>query len=621
MSYDFLQDFHLHYGEKVLKHFDVRKGDRDGFFVVTNKRFAWQKKGALHPEVSIAARDLKRRPRKISSAAGMKMTVSIAARDLKRRPRKISSAAGMKMTLTTVDQHEYTFRFLAGTPTEAAAARDEAIKLIVEVYNSSSKQSMEQEHLHSALAEDESKESLETVEARLKEDERKKSQELKRKKAALLERNPLLKELFIVGVKKKKFIKESLFWETFKDELGRSSKASSYEKGQHLGISSGLLSQYVRLESSDGQRNEIQLSTNVIKGIFKLYPAVEDAYKQHVLSKQIPESLFWKKVWFSPIFQRGSLNKHSIQTKDMFSDLGEKQDEIRAHLDVALSNPLNDISMNDAVHDEEEASGHVVMKELKSSRQAPLKRRRRNIALLNDDSTKILTLMGATSAAAALTHGSSSSSSSSSSRRGGDGDGAKRSGRDVKDDELGAGIGGGGGHGGSLEMQAEQIQKRLKEATEYDDLQGEVKHVRTAPLHLREEYRTPQAMKADVDEVPAVPASVSLQCRPVHTSGDAALAVAQEFATQSQDECIAIMQYEEAFETLLREYWLSVSEETKGPHRSEATAQQAAKLLYKYKRVKLEPFMSSANAHTRALLEVLADRVDRALTHAQSTHA
>ena len=53
MPYNFLQDFHVKFGETVKKYFDVRKGDTDGFFVVTDKRFVWQKKGALHPEVRV----------------------------------------------------------------------------------------------------------------------------------------------------------------------------------------------------------------------------------------------------------------------------------------------------------------------------------------------------------------------------------------------------------------------------------------------------------------------------------------------------------------------------------------------------------------------------------------
>lgn len=50
-QYDFLQDFRLHYGEHVIKHFHVRTEGQDGFFVVTNKRFAWQKIGSLYPNV------------------------------------------------------------------------------------------------------------------------------------------------------------------------------------------------------------------------------------------------------------------------------------------------------------------------------------------------------------------------------------------------------------------------------------------------------------------------------------------------------------------------------------------------------------------------------------------
>lgn len=86
---------------------------------------------------------------------------------------------------------------------------------------------------------DQSKESLQVVEQKLHEAQQQRAQALKHKKAALLERNPLLKEFFIYAAKKKKVMEESTFWETFKEELGRTSKAASHEKGQHVGISSG----------------------------------------------------------------------------------------------------------------------------------------------------------------------------------------------------------------------------------------------------------------------------------------------------------------------------------------------------------------------------------------------
>lgn len=67
-----------------------------------------------------------------------------------------------------------------------------------------------------------------------------------------------------------------------------------------------------------------------------------------------------------------------------------------------------------------------------------------------------------------------------------------------------------------------------------------------------------------------------------------------------------------------REYWLSMNEETQGPHRNHASARSVAKLLAKYRRTKLDPFQDSAKGDARRLLDVLVDRVDRALLHAES---
>eukprot|EP01147_Barroeca_monosierra_P001695 gene1695-4819_t len=552
-QYDFLQDFRLHYGEHVIKHFHVRTEGQDGFFVVTNKRFAWQKIGSLYPNINISARDLKQRPSKISSNQSMRMKASL---------RIVMSYCILDIELT-----------------EAAALRDEAMQLVVKIFNSASSQTVEQDTLHSAIAEDQSKESLQVVEQKLHEAQQQRAQALKHKKAALLERNPLLKEFFIYAAKKKKVMEESTFWETFKEELGRTSKAASHEKGQHVGISSGLLSNFVRLESSDGQQTEIQLTTTVIDGIFKLYPMVHEAYKRLVLQQKMPESLFWRKVWFSPIFQRGEMQKHSVQVDHLFSDLQDRQESI-------LGNPLNDLSSNEWLHDPEDDTGHVVMKELRSSRHAVLKRRRRNVALLNDDSTKILTLMGTTN--------------------------SKTLKRTADEREKG-------------NDESDQLRKILKDSINLEDLHSEKEVPADTDLDLiafRERYRYDPS-SGEKKQAETRHFDFSAHCRPLSLNSDTAMDVAKQFLMNSASRIPDVEQhvqeriynYEEVFQVMLRQFWSSA-----GIHSShdEAKAGTLAQLLDKYRRKRLEQFERELDHNGKFLLKTLHARVDCALFHATS---
>ena len=128
MPYNFLQDFHVKFGETVKKYFDVRKGDTDGFFVVTDKRFVWQKKGALHPEVRVHSGLLPESskttavvlflchastlpapslvPRTTAFLVLILPQVEIPALDLKHRPRKVTTQTAMKMTVSAASRNK-----------------------------------------------------------------------------------------------------------------------------------------------------------------------------------------------------------------------------------------------------------------------------------------------------------------------------------------------------------------------------------------------------------------------------------------------------------------------------------------------------------------------------------
>eukprot|EP00055_Hartaetosiga_balthica_P008738 m.33506 g.33506 ORF g.33506 m.33506 type:complete len:586 (-) comp6452_c0_seq2:52-1809(-) len=573
-GYDYLKDFVMREGEDLKGQYKCQFESEPGHLFVTTRRFCWQKLGALTPKVNLNIRDVsKLRHRSMQGTVLLKLYTTASQKQQQ----------GM----------EYQFRFRQEpgmAHTEVIKLRNDAEVLCTKLFKEAKQRTDEEDMLQAALAEDKKKKSFKKVTLEEQEKKNKQSDALKMKKAAFLEGNPMLKKLFINSVKKKKIIPEKSFWETFAKELGRTAGSTYSEKKQEPGISSGVLGNIGKSQSSDGQNNQIEMSTEVVRGIFKLYPEIEQYYREQVETHKKPESLFWQEVWFSSIFQRGSSKQASQRNEEQFlrnKDPDEDRSKLAKELEGKLMNPLNDFTSTEVFHDAELSTGHKSMLELKSSKQSHIKKRRRHIAMLNDESAKILDTMAPNDS-----HQSK----------------AERS---------------------------EQIEKRLKASTVFEDLKLDENN-NAVPLHsLEEVYKKALNESASVSTAPTTRSSFSIpqggfRVGPIfidpkichdtlrHISDICRLRGSASDKQLSKEDIKVVLQYEEVLGALLREYWKTCGAASSPlvllSEKEKKKAEKIVKRIQKYKN-SLDELLEGATKEQQQAMYTLKERVDRIIIH------
>eukprot|EP00056_Hartaetosiga_gracilis_P012621 m.201905 g.201905 ORF g.201905 m.201905 type:complete len:585 (+) comp13718_c1_seq21:143-1897(+) len=584
MSYDYLKDFkrNMSAGEDFVGQYRCDYEAEPGHLFVTSRRFCWQRLGALTPKVNLAIRDA-------SNLNQQSMQGNVLLKLYTKVPKKA----------------EYRFRFKPARGQkheDVKRIKDEAKEVCTSLFKAAKERTDEEDMLEAALAEDKKKKSYKKVVDGEMEEKKKKSEALKMKKAAFLEGNPLLKKLFINSVKKKQLISEKSFWETFAKELGRSSTPASAHKTQTVGISSGILGNISKTQSSDGQNNKIELSTDVVRGIFKLYPEIEEYYNKYVVTRQKPESLFWKEVWFSSVFQRGASSKGFRQNENQFLNSDNDQDRsvLARELEERLMNPLNDIAATEVLHDAELSTGHKTMLELKSTKQSHIKKRRRHIAMLNDESAKILDVMAPHSSH----HQDEQSEQIEKKMKQGSDDYGDL--MEVENDAI------------PLQSIEEVYKKALDKPSTSLCSTGdsiEEKQPRTCKtLSLPpSEYRVksipvnPRVCESTLDHITSL-------CQPRD---------AETCKQLSKEDLQVVVQYEEVLGALLREYWRTCGKASSPfvtlSEREMKKGRKLVKTIGKHQKAMMN-LLQSATTEQQLAMHTLRNRVDRVIIHFEQAH-